>query len=200
MKTYKIYLIRHGATDGNMRGEYIGVTDLPLSLSGVAELTDLKEKIQYPFVEKVYTSPLLRCRQTANILYPEQDADIVENLMEYDFGEFEGKTALQLESNPEFFKWTSGQISSPPGGEDSTEFAKRICVGFHQVVEDMMARGIFKAAVIMHGGAIMTLLSCCALPRRRSLEWTSDFGRGYQVSVTPTLYHSNGVIEVREEI
>lgn len=200
MKTYKIYLIRHGATDGNARGEYIGVTDLPLSLSGVAQLTELKEKIQYPFVEKVYTSPLLRCRQTANIIYPNQDADIVENLMEYDFGEFEGKTATQLESSPEFFKWTSGQISSPPGGEDSTEFAKRICVGFHEVVEDMMARGIFKAAIIMHGGAIMTLLSCCALPRRRSLDWTSDFGRGYQVAVTPTLYHSNGVIEVREEI
>ena len=92
MKTYKIYLIRHGATDGNARGEYIGVTDLALSLGGVAELTELKEKIQYPFVEKVYTSPLLRCRQTANILYPEQEADIVENLSEYDFGEFEGKS------------------------------------------------------------------------------------------------------------
>lgn len=200
MKTYKIYLIRHGATDANARGEYIGVTDLPLSLSGVAALTNLKDKIQYPFVEKVYTSPLLRCRQTANILYPQQDADSVDNLIEYNFGEFEGKSAAQLESNPDFFKWTSGQISSPPGGEDSTEFAKRICLGFHQVVEDMMANGIHKAAVIMHGGAIMTLLSCCALPRRRSLEWTSDFGRGYQVLVTPSLYHSNGVIEVRDEI
>lgn len=200
MKTYKIYLIRHGATDGNARGEYIGVTDLALSLSGAAQLKELKETIQYPMVEKVYTSPLLRCRQTANILYPGQDATAVENLMEYDFGEFEGKTAAQLESDPEFFKWTSGQISSPPGGEDSTEFAKRICVGLHQVVQDMMDSGIYKAAVIMHGGAIMTLLSCCALPRRRSLEWTSDFGRGYEVVVTPTLYHSNGVIEVRDEI
>ena len=54
--------------------------------------------------------------------------------------------------------------------------------------------------VVMHGGAIMTLLSCCAVPRRRSLEWTSDFGRGYGVLVTPSLYHSSGVIEVFEEI
>lgn len=200
MKTYKIYLIRHGATDGNARGEYIGVTDLALSLSGVAALTNLKEKIDYPKVDKVYTSPLLRCRQTANVLYPDYAAESVDNLMEYNFGEFEGKTALQLESNPDFYKWTSGQVSSPPGGEDSTEFAKRICLGFHEVVEDMMANGIYKAAVIMHGGAIMTLLSCCALPRRRSLEWTSDFGRGFSVSVTPSLYHSNGIIEVKEEI
>lgn len=200
MKTYKIYLIRHGATDGNARGEYIGVTDLALSLSGVAALANLKDKIDYPAVEKVYTSPLLRCRQTANIIYPDYDAENIRNLMEYNFGEFEGKTALQLESNPDFFKWTSGQISSPPGGEDSTEFAKRICLGFHEVVEDMMANGIYKAAVIMHGGAIMTLLSCCALPRRRSLEWTSEFGRGFTVQVTPSLYHSNGIIEVTDEI
>ncbi|MBR2043191.1 MAG: histidine phosphatase family protein [Clostridia bacterium] len=200
MKTYKLYLIRHGATDGNARGEYIGVTDLALSLSGAAALANLKEKIDYPQVEKVYTSPLLRCRQTANILYPDIPAENVNDLMEYDFGEFEGKTALQLESNPDFYKWTSGQIASPPGGEDSTEFAKRICVGFHSVVEDMMANGIYKAAVIMHGGAIMTLLSCCALPRRRSLEWTSEFGRGFEVIVTPSLYHSSGVIEVKDEI
>lgn len=200
MKTYKIYLIRHGATDGNARGEYIGVTDLPLSLSGAAALANLKDKIEYPQVEKVYTSPLLRCRQTANIIYPDYTAQNIDNLMEYNFGEFEGKSALQLESNPDFYKWTSGQISSPPGGEDSTEFAKRICLGFHEIVEDMMAEGIHKAAVIMHGGAIMTLLSCTALPRRRSIEWTSEHGRGYSVIVTPSLYHSNGVIEVYEEI
>lgn len=200
MKTYKIHLIRHGATDGNARGEYIGVTDLALSLSGVANLKNLKDKIDYPRVEKVYTSPLLRCRQTANILYPEFTAESIDNLMEYNFGEFEGKTAAQLESNPDFLKWTSGQITSPPGGEDSTEFAKRICLGLHEIVEDMMAEGIRKSAVIMHGGAIMTLLSCCAVPRRRSLEWTSENGRGFTILITPSLYHSSGIIEVIEEI
>ncbi len=200
MKTYKIHLIRHGATDGNARGEYIGVTDLALSLSGVANLKNLKDKIEYPMVEKVYTSPLLRCRQTANILYPDFTAENIDNLIEYNFGEFEGKTAAQLESNPDFLKWTSGQIPCPPGGEDSTEFAKRICLGFRELIEDMMAEGIRKSAVIMHGGAIMTLLSCCAVPRRRSLEWTSENGRGFTVLVTPSLYHSSGIIEVIEEI
>lgn len=200
MKTYKIHLIRHGATDGNARGEYIGVTDLALSLSGVANLKNLKDKIDYPYVEKVYTSPMLRARQTANILYPDFSAEEIPNLIEYNFGEFEGKSAAQLESNPDFYKWTSGQISSPPGGEDSTEFAKRICLGFHEVVEDMMAEGIHKSAVIMHGGAIMTLLSCTAVPRRKSLEWTRENGRGFTVMVTPSLYHSSGIIEVIDEI
>ena len=92
MRTFKIHLIRHGLTEGNSAGAYIGKTDLPLSAEGVRNLKNLKEKIDYPFAEKVYCSPLLRCRQTANILYPEYNVEIVDNLSEYDFGEFEGKT------------------------------------------------------------------------------------------------------------
>lgn len=200
MRTFKIHLIRHGLTEGNARGEYIGRTDLPLSAQGVNNLKNLKEKIDYPFAEKVYVSPLLRCRQTANILYPDYDVETIDNLAEYDFGDFEGKTALQLESNPDFFKWTSGQISSVPNGEDSTEFSKRVCVGLHEIVLDMMNNGIHEAAVITHGGVIMTLFSCTALPRRRSLEWATEAGRGYTAMITPSLYHSSGVIEIISEI
>ena len=200
MRSYKIYLIRHGLTDGNQNGAYIGSTDLPLSPQGVRNLNNLKEKIDYPAVEKVYTSPLLRAKQTANILYGDFIAETVDNLREYDFGDFEGKTGAELETHPDFFKWTSGQIPCPPNGEDSTEFAKRVCLGLNQVVLDMMNEGIHTAAVIMHGGVIMTLLSCTALPRRRSLEWATDAGRGYLARITPSLYHSSGVIEIVDEI
>lgn len=200
MRTYKIHLIRHGLTDANLTGAYIGTTDLPLCAEGVTALKNLTKKISYPAAERVYSSPLLRCRQTAKIIYPNSDITVVDNLKEYDFGEFENKTALQLESHSDFFRWTSGEISSPPGGEDSTEFAKRICFGLHQIVLDMMESGIFEASVIMHGGAIMTLLSCTALPRKRNLEWATAEGRGYTVKITPSLYHSSGVIEVIEEI
>ena len=55
------------------------------------ELRSLKETYAYPKVQKVYTSPLLRCRQTAEILYPDHWTQVVEGFMEYDFGEFEGK-------------------------------------------------------------------------------------------------------------
>ena len=79
MITYKIHLIRHGITDGNLQGKYIGVTDLPLSPDGVNELVELKGLIDYPQVGAVYTSPLLRCRQSANILFPNRPLIEVEN-------------------------------------------------------------------------------------------------------------------------
>ncbi len=196
MKTFKIHLIRHGLTDGNLKQQYIGKTDLPLAPVGVTELMRLKDETDYPRVDKVYSSPMLRCKQTANILYPNKEAVLIENLREIDFGEFEGKTANELEALPSYADWAAGRISAAPGGEDNTDFAKRICLGLNEIVRDMMSSSAEHAAVIMHGGAIMMLLSSCAVPRKSMVEWTCPAGSGFSVLVTPSLYHSSGVIEV----
>jgi len=201
MKTYKIHLIRHGLTEGNSFGQYIGQrTDLPLSASGVEELRLLKESYEYPDIDILYSSPMLRCRQTAAVLYPGYEVNTVDNLIEYDFGEFEGKTAAQLETVPEFIDWASGKESAPPKGEKNEDFIKRVCFGFNEIVRDMMEKGVTSAGVIMHGGAIMMLLAATAVPRRQTVEWTSDAGKGYSVMVTPSLYHSSGIIEVYDII
>lgn len=197
MRTLKIHLIRHGATDANYDGRYIGCkTDLPLAPEGLNELRLLKDDIDYPEIERLYSSPMLRCRQTGAVLYPDFEPVTVEELKEYDFGSFENKTAAELESNPNFIPWTSGRLSSPPGGEDNSEFIKRICVGFNKIVLDMIEGGLTESAVIMHGGAIMMLLGVSAVPRHKPVEWTADNGGGYSVRVTPSLYHKSGVIEV----
>lgn len=197
MRTLKIHLIRHGATDANYDGRYIGCkTDLPLAPEGLNELRLLKDDIDYPEIERLYSSPMLRCRQTGAVLYPDFEPVMVEELKEYDFGSFENKTAAELESNPNFIPWTSGRLSAPPGGEDNSEFIKRICVGFNKIVLDMIEGGLTESAVIMHGGAIMMLLGVSAVPRSKPVEWTADNGRGYSVRVTPSLYHKSGIIEV----
>ncbi len=201
MKTFKIHLIRHGSTDANAAGMYIGNrTDLPLSPEGVRELGELRNMIEYPDIERLYTSPMLRCRQSANIIYPGFEPHIIDELTEYDFGEFEGKTAAQLEIVPEYLEWTSGKLDAPAGGESTVNFIKRQAFALNVIVRDMMQHDVTNAGVIMHGGAIMMLLANCAVPRRHSVEWTSDNGRGYSVMITPSLYHSSGIIEVYDVI
>ncbi len=196
MRTLKIHLIRHGSTDANILGQYIGCkTDAPLSPEGLNELRLLKENMEYPDIECLYSSPMLRCRQTAAVLYPNNGIIMVENLKEYDFGDFEGKTATQLENNERFLDWVSGK-NPPPNGEDNTDFVKRLCVGLQQIVLDMIEKGKQTGAVIMHGGAIMMLLGATAVPRHRSIEWTADAGRGYSLLITPSLYHKSGIVEV----
>ncbi len=63
----RMYLIRHSITYGNTLGRYIGTTDEPLCQEGV----ELLQKKIYPGVDAVYASPLKRCTETAEIIYPE---------------------------------------------------------------------------------------------------------------------------------
>ena len=201
MRTFRIHLIRHGATDANVLGQYIGSrTDSPLSPEGLRELKNLKENLEYPYIEKLYSSPMLRCKQTAGVLYPGMDVTTLDELTEYDFGLFDGKTASELEIDPNFIEWTSGKLTAPPEGEDNMDFIKRICLGLHKIVLDMSENEIYEAGVIMHGGAIMTLLASTAVPRKTALEWTTDNGRGYTLLITPSLYFSQGVTEVYDII
>lgn len=201
MKTYRIHLIRHGMTDANIRGQYIGCrTDLPLSPEGVRELKNLREDLEYPAIERLYTSPMLRCKQTAAVLYSGFEPVVIDELAEYDFGDFEGKTATELEIMPEYADWAAGKIDAPPSGESNSDFIKRIVLGLNMVVRDMMDNNVTDSAVIMHGGAIMMLLSATAVPRRHTMEWTSENGRGYSLRITPSLYHSSGIVEVYDMV
>lgn len=187
-------------TEGNINGQYIGVTDLHLTTTGIINLENLKEENIYPGVEAVYSSPLSRCTETAKIIYPNKTVKTVEELKEYNFGDFEGKTANEIENSEEYKLWASGKLPAPPNGEDSRKFTSRICIGINKVVVDMSQSGITEAAVIMHGGAIMSFLSACAVPQRSILEWTTEFGKGYSILITPSLYAKSGIVEITDEI
>ena len=80
MKGYRISLIRHGLTEANEKGIYIGRTDLPLSAKGESELCSKMEEFEYPHVHRVYSSPLRRCTETADILFPSVDSISVKLL------------------------------------------------------------------------------------------------------------------------
>ena len=83
----KIWLIRHGMTEGNRHGRYIGITDESLCESG----RDMLKQLTYPVPQAVYTSPLLRCTQTAHLLFPGKALLVIDELSECNFGDFENK-------------------------------------------------------------------------------------------------------------
>ena len=114
MKTYLIHLIRHGMTAGNEDGRYIGRTDLPLSPEGLAALLELKKKYEYPGAVRFFTSPLTRCRQTLEVLYPGCTPTPVEGLAECDFGRFEGKSLRELKGDEQFCAGWRGRTARSP--------------------------------------------------------------------------------------
>ena len=101
MKYYKLHLIRHGLTAGNLEGRYIGSgTDLPLCDEGRAQLTALKQRLPYPDVPLVFVSPLLRARQSADLLFPGVRQLELEDLREMGFGKFENRKVEELVHDP----------------------------------------------------------------------------------------------------
>ena len=131
----KLWLIRHGKTEGNKLSRYIGTTDEPLCQEG----TEVLHKMDYPKVQAVYVSPLKRCVQTAEILFPGAEQVVCEQMRECDFGLFEGKNYQELTGNPKYQSWIdSGGTKAFPGGEDPMEFRKRCVCGFEQMMEKMI--------------------------------------------------------------
>ncbi|MDQ7861466.1 phosphoglycerate mutase family protein [Peribacillus frigoritolerans] len=63
-----ITLLRHGLTVANERKVYLGWTDSPLSTEGEKEILDLRGS--YPQYEKIFSSDLSRCVETARLLFP----------------------------------------------------------------------------------------------------------------------------------
>ena len=90
MLTYKIHILRHGLTQANLEGRYIGRSDPPLCEQGRAQIRELVAECEYPSVQHVYTSPLLRARQTAEMIYPSQEQEAVDKLREDDAAESRG--------------------------------------------------------------------------------------------------------------
>lgn len=196
MITYTLHLIRHGMTESNISGAYIGSkTDAPLIKEGIAALKDMRRDFNYPKADLVFSSPLLRCVESAKILYPNKDIITIDDIKEFDFGDFEGKTPAELEGRPDFIAFTSGKASAP-NGESSEDLVKRLCLGLNKMVRIMMQKEKTEAAVLMHGGTIMMLLAACGLPQRHTAEWQCSFGEGYTIRVTPSLYQRTGAVEV----
>ncbi len=186
MKTYLIHLIRHGRESAEGVVRYIGRTDLPLTAKGRQELTDMVAEEPFPSVQAVYTSPLLRCRQTVEILYPEHTPVVEQGLTECDFGEFEDKTPQELKDDPRYTEWLSG--GTPPGGETGERFFKRSVVAFAKIVEQAMKEGTTDVAVCCHGGSIMAILAQCGIPERTPSDWFCPPGHGYTLRVTPGIW------------
>lgn len=201
MKSYYIQLIRNGLTAGNLDGKYIGHIDEPLNAEGIEQIKQMKQDYIYPVVEAVFSSPLARCTETAKLIYPGREPIIMDGLIEYNFGEFEGKTAEELEEHPVFASWLAGDKGvAPPFGESNEEFSKRIATTFIKIVDGLIESGVTKSAIVTHGGVIMALLSLFGLPEAPMHEWLTPGGCGYTVRVTPSLWSQGKKMEVIAQI
>lgn len=175
-----IALFRHGLTEANEKGAYIGWTDLPLSEKGKKHLSEDDGKYQL-----VFSSPLKRCKQTAELLFPENETVIIPELKEFNFGDWDGKTYEELKDDVMYQKWLSDPSKEKtPRGESLAEFESRILKGWEKVLKYIVEYRYSKVAIMTHGGVIRQLLTKLSEWPHSFFEWDVPCGSGYKLTWT----------------
>jgi broad specificity phosphatase PhoE len=150
-RAQEIFLIRHGETEWSRAGRHTGRTDLPLTDAGRSAAEWLGKALGGRQLD-VWTSPLERARETSRIAgFP--DARIEEDLREWDYGIYEGRTTLDIrKETPGWSVWLSPIVN----GESLDEVAERAKRVIHRVTES--ATG--DVAVFAHGHILRILAAC----------------------------------------
>ena len=203
MKYYKLHLIRHGLTAGNLQGLYIGSgTDLSLCDEGRAQLEELKHRFTYPDVPLVFTSPMLRATQTAELLFPGVRQIELQDLREMAFGKvFEGETPAAAGEGPRVRPVDGSQEPAvPEGAEDRQAFFNRTSGMLMKMFEYMLRTHTQEAACVTHGGVIMNMLAQHALPFRKPEEWMTDPGAGYSVRLDAEMWMRDHLAEAYDVV
>jgi broad specificity phosphatase PhoE len=119
---HEIWLVRHGETEWSRSGQHTGRTDVPLTPRGERQAKLLGRRLAGRRFALVLTSPLGRARMTCALAgYPEV-ALLERDLMEWDYGAYEGRTLSDLrEEVPGWTIWTA----TPRGGESVDEVGAR---------------------------------------------------------------------------
>jgi len=117
-----LWLIRHGETEWSRSGAHTGRTDLPLTPAGRENATALGARLAGREFALVLTSPLQRARDTCRLAGYGAAAQVDENLHEWDYGDYEGRStpAIQAE-RPGWILWNDGV----PHGETIEQVAAR---------------------------------------------------------------------------
>ena len=167
-----LYLIRHGETGGNFEGRFQGITDNPLNESGIRQAQMLGEAFSLTKIDLLYTSPLIRARQTAEIIAQMHGLDklkpIVEpGLTELDGGLLEGRKFSDLAVEyPEVIEAMHTQPSQLccPQGESMKQVSDRIVETIDRLVEHNRGKVI---AAVSHGIIISSYIHFASASRLR---------------------------------
>lgn len=179
----KIYLIRHGMTEGNKKKAYIGAgIDEPLCEEGIGQLK-LKS---YPKADIIFVSPMKRCIMTARQIYPEQGIIICEGLREMCFGDFEGKNYEELKDNPDYIRWleSGGEIAFP-NGETKKDFVLRSQGSFRECMGRVLQSksDIESVAFVVHGGTVMAIMQEYGTPKGEYYKWQIAAGKFVELNI-----------------
>jgi broad specificity phosphatase PhoE len=145
----QLWLIRHGETEWSLSGAHTSRTDIPLTARGEQRATKIRDYLAHRPFSLVLVSPLQRARETCRIAGYGDVAQIEENLREWDYGIYEGRTTADIrKEQPNWSIWDA----APPEGEPVEHVAERA-----QKVIDRAAKAGGQVALFAHAHVLRIL-------------------------------------------
>ncbi len=157
----RLIMIRHGETEWNLQHRYQGHTDIPLNEQGRKQARAIAAYMKKSeSIEAVYSSDLMRCRETAGIVAAEfaLTVKVEPALRELMFGSWEGLKYEDLYETyaDDFQKWFRDPLNCQvPGGESFRQVLDR----FLPVIQRIAGQHSGTAAVCSHGGVIRAFIN-----------------------------------------
>jgi len=155
-----IYLARHGETAWTITRQHTGRTDIPLTEGGRLEAEHVRQRLldrcedpnACPLPEHIFTSPLRRAAETCRLATQSDFAEVWEDLMEWDYGEYEGRTTKEIQAeDPDWSIFESGA----PGGELVADISARA----DRVVKRLRDIDAPEAFVFSHGHFLRVVIA-----------------------------------------
>jgi len=132
MANPEIFLARHGETEWSLNGRHTGTTDIPLTDNGRRHAEALGARLAGREFAAVFTSPLVRAAETCRLAGLGERAVVREELMEWNYGEYEGRTTADIrETVPGWTVWTH----ETPGGETPEQVGARCDALIEELVQ-----------------------------------------------------------------
>lgn len=168
-RSRRIVLARHAETEWSITGQHTGRTDIALTEAGRDAAVALGERLAGYRFDRVISSPLERARATAH-LAGYDDPEIDENLLEWDYGDYEGVTTADIRTNrPGWELWTDGA----PNGESPADVAVRADAAVANAV-DICQSG--RDAIVFGHGHMLTALAV------RWIRLPIEHGKHFRIS------------------
>ena len=156
-----LWLLRHPEPEPAAHGRCYGSLDVTLSPEGILHANVIANALASRPIEAIYTSPLQRCRQAAEILAASRSCPVesLDAFRELDFGEWEGRRYEEIAAlYPDLFRqWMTRPTDTKfPGGECFREMYARVITATRNLRSRHAGQSI---ALVIHGGVIRIILA-----------------------------------------
>ena len=145
----EVVLVRHGETEWTLTGRHTGRTDIPLTGPGREQAQRLGAALRDLGFALVLSSPLSRALETCRLAGLGEPAEVTDDLLEWDYGEYEGRRTVDIRATrPRWTLWTDGV----PDGETAAGVAERV----DRVIDRARGAG-GRVALFAHGHVLRVL-------------------------------------------